>query len=142
MLGAQLDIRGEVEFDVNQATIKDTAASQQVLSSALQALQAAPQITRLRVEGHTDSDGTVAANLTLSEKRAASVITWLTSKGVDAKRLRGVGCGSKDPLAPNTTAENKQKNRRTEFDVEEIDGKKPNGYTEPCAANPLVKHQL
>jgi outer membrane protein OmpA-like peptidoglycan-associated protein len=140
MVGAQLDIKGEVEFDVGKATIKDTAASQQVLSAALQALQNAPQITKLRVEGHTDSDGSGALNLTLSEQRAASVIAWLTGKGVDAKRLRGVGCGSKDPIAPNTTAENKQKNRRTEFDVEEIDGKKPTGYTDACAPNPSMKH--
>jgi outer membrane protein OmpA-like peptidoglycan-associated protein len=141
MVGAQLDIKGEIEFDVGKATIKDSAASQQVLNAALQALQTAPQITKLRVEGHTDSDGAAALNLTLSEQRAASVITWLTSKGVDAKRLKGVGCGAKDPIAPNTTAENKQKNRRTEFDVEEIDGKKPDGFTDACAANPNVKHE-
>jgi outer membrane protein OmpA-like peptidoglycan-associated protein len=140
MVGAQLDIKGEIEFDVGKATIKDTPGSQQVLNAALQALQNAPQITKLRIEGHTDSDGSAALNLSLSEERAKSVIAWLTSKGVDAKRLVGKGCGSKDPIAPNTTPDNKQKNRRTEFDVEEIDGKKPDGFTEACVANPHVKH--
>ena len=140
MVGAQLDIKGEIEFDVGKATIKDGPASQAVLNSALQALQNAPQITRLRIEGHTDSDGSAALNLSLSEQRAQAVIAWLTSKGIDAKRLVGKGCGSKDPIRPNTTPENKQANRRTEFDVEEIDGKKPDGFTEGCVPNPHMKH--
>jgi OOP family OmpA-OmpF porin len=140
MVGAQLDIPGEIEFDVGAATIRDTANSQAVLNAALKALSMSMAITRLRVEGHTDSDGTPAGNLTLSEKRATNVVAWLTSKGVDAKRLHPVGCGSKDPLAPNTSVENKQMNRRTEFDVEDIDGKKPDGYTEACAPNPAAKH--
>lgn len=140
MVGAQLDIPGEIEFDVGAATIKDTPASHAVLDAALKALQD-PDITKVRVEGHTDSDGNPASNMALSEKRANAVISWLTGKGIDAKRLHGVGCAAKDPLVPNTTAENKQKNRRTEFDVEEIDGKKPDGYTEACAPNPAMHHQ-
>lgn len=136
MKGAQLDITGEIEFDVGQGTIKDSSASQSVLNAALTALQGSPSITKLRVEGHTDSDGSAATNIALGEKRANAVAAWLTAKGIDGKRLRAVGCGSKDPIAPNTTAEGKARNRRTEFDVEEIDGKKPNGYTEPCAPNP------
>jgi outer membrane protein OmpA-like peptidoglycan-associated protein len=140
MVGAQLDIPGEIEFDVGAATIRDTANSQAVLNAALKALTMSMAITRVRVEGHTDSDGTPAGNLTLSEKRANNVVAWLTSKGVDAKRLRPVGCGAKDPLAPNSSVENKQMNRRTEFDVEDIDGKKPDGYTEACMPNPAAKH--
>jgi outer membrane protein OmpA-like peptidoglycan-associated protein len=136
MVGAQLDIPGEIEFDVGAATIKDTPNSHRVLDAAFDALSHSPQITRIRVEGHTDSDGAKDLNLSLSEKRAGSVIAWLTGKGIDAKRLHGVGCGARDPLVPNTSVENKQKNRRTEFDVEEIDGKKPDGFTEACAPNP------
>lgn len=139
MVGAQLDIKGEIEFDVGKATIKDSAASQQVLNAALQALQNAPQITRLRIEGHTDSDGSATLNQSLSEERAKAVVAWLTAKGVDAKRLAFKGCGAKDPIAPNTTPEGKARNRRTEFDVEEIDGKKPDGFTEACVPNPHVK---
>jgi OOP family OmpA-OmpF porin len=140
MKGAQLDIPGEIEFDVGLATIKDTPGSHQVLDAVLKVLTDNPSITRVRVEGHTDSDGTAASNLTLSDKRAASVIAWLVSKGIDAKRLHGVGCGQKDPLAPNSSAENKQKNRRTEFDVEDVNGKKPEGFTQACAPNPALHH--
>jgi OOP family OmpA-OmpF porin len=140
MKGAQLDIPGEIEFDVGAATIKDTPASHAVLDAVLHVLTTTPSITRVRVEGHTDSDGNPQANLGLSEKRAASVIAWLVGKGIDAKRLHGVGCGARDPLVPNTSAENKQKNRRTEFDVEDVNGKKPEGFTEACMPNPAVHH--
>jgi OOP family OmpA-OmpF porin len=138
--GAQLDIKGEIEFDVDAATIKDTPASRAVLEAALNALTSTPGITKLRVEGHTDSDGSAALNLALSDKRAASVIAWLVSKGIDGKRLHGVGCGAKDPLVPNTSAANKQQNRRTEFDIEQMDGKKPDGYTDACKPNAAARH--
>jgi outer membrane protein OmpA-like peptidoglycan-associated protein len=138
MVGAQLDIPGEIEFDKGAATIRDTPGSHMVLDVALKILSSTPQITRVRIEGHTDSDGSKDLNLTLSEQRANSVIAWLTQKGIDAKRLHGVGCGAKDPLVPNTNDVNKQKNRRTEFDVEEIDGKRPDGFTDACAPNPLL----
>ena len=138
MKGAQLDISGEIEFDVGQASIKDSPGSQSVLNAVLTALQASPSITKVRVEGHTDGDGNPANNLALSEQRANAVVTWLTGKGINTKRLHSVGCGSKDPIVPNTTPENKAKNRRTEFDVEEVDGKKPDGFTEACAPNPAV----
>ncbi|MGH7294935.1 MAG: OmpA family protein, partial [Polyangiaceae bacterium] len=137
---AQLDIPGEIEFDKGAATIRDTPGSHAVLDTALKILSTSPTITRVRIEGHTDSDGSKDLNLTLSEQRANSVIAWLTQKGIDAKRLHGVGCGAKDPLVPNTNDANKQKNRRTEFDVEEIDGKRPDGFTEACAPNPLLHH--
>jgi OmpA-OmpF porin, OOP family len=140
MKGAQLDIPGEIEFDVGAATIKDTPGSHAVLDAVVNVLSTTPSITGVRVEGHTDSDGNPQNNLALSEKRAGSVIAFLVGKGIDAKRLHGVGCGAKDPLVPNTSAENKQKNRRTEFDVEGVDGKKPDGYTQACAPNPAVHH--
>ncbi|MGD0524675.1 MAG: TRL domain-containing protein [Polyangiaceae bacterium] len=139
MKGAQLDIPGEIEFDVGAATIKDTPNSRAVLEAVLKAMSH-PSITKIRVEGHTDSDGNPQSNLGLSEKRAASVIAWLVGKGIDPKRLHGVGCGARDPLVPNTSAENKQRNRRTEFDVEDVRGKKPEGFTEACQPNPAVHH--
>jgi hypothetical protein len=42
---------------------------------------------------------------------------------------------ARDPLVPNDSAEHKQKNRRTEFDIEELGGKRPDGYTAACAPN-------
>ncbi len=136
LVGAQLDIRGDIEFDTGAATIRDSMASQAVLSSILVILQNNPVITKVRVEGHTDSDGTDASNLVLSQLRAAAVVKWLVDHGVALGRLDAVGCGASDPLVPNVSAENKQRNRRTEFDLEELGGQRPEGYTNPCAPNP------
>jgi outer membrane protein OmpA-like peptidoglycan-associated protein len=137
LVGAQLDIQGDIEFDTGAATIRDTLPSQTMLNAVLLVLQANPAITRLRVEGHTDSDGTDALNLTLSNARALSVSGWLVAHGISATRIDPVGCGASDPLVPNTTPENKQRNRRTEFDIEALGGARPMGFTNACAPNPL-----
>ena len=64
------------------------------------------------VEGHTDSVGTDAYNLALSDRRAKSVFDYLTSRGVDPARLSSIGHGESKPIADNTTAEGRQLNRR------------------------------
>ncbi len=139
LVGAQMDVRGDIEFDTGAATIRDSIVSQLVLSSVLQILQNNQVITKVRVEGHTDSDGTEASNLVLSQLRAAAVVKWFTDHGVALTRLSSVGCGATDPLAPNTSPENKQRNRRTEFDIELLGDQRPSGYTNPCAPNPARK---
>jgi outer membrane protein OmpA-like peptidoglycan-associated protein len=70
---------------------------------------------KIRVEGHTDSDGKDADNLKLSQKRAASVKAYLESKGITADRVSSEGCGEKAPVVKNDSDENKAKNRRVEF---------------------------
>ena len=139
MNGAQLDVPGDVEFDTGQASIRDSKASQMVLAAVLKILQDNPAFTKLRIEGHTDSDGSEATNIDLSQRRAGAVVKWLVDHGIDPKRLNPVGCGSRDPIAPNTGPENKQKNRRTEFDIEEVDGQPIEGVTKPCEPNPNRK---
>ena len=69
----------------------------------------------IEIAGHTDSDGSAAWNMTLSEKRAASVAGYLTQKGIPPARIRTVGYGETQPLVPNTSPENKARNRRIEF---------------------------
>jgi OOP family OmpA-OmpF porin len=140
LTGAQIETAGDIEFDVAAATIRDTKTSREVLAAVAKVIQDTPRFTKVRVEGHTDADGTEATNQKLSEDRAAAVVKWLGEHGVAAGRLHSVGCAARDPLAPNTSAENKQKNRRTEFDVEEIDGKPAPGVTAACAPNPSRKH--
>jgi OOP family OmpA-OmpF porin len=71
---------------------------------------------RLGIEGHTDNVGAAAANLTLSQKRAAAVKAYLASKhGIDAVRLEAKGFGSAKPVAPNADEAGRQKNRRVEL---------------------------
>jgi outer membrane protein OmpA-like peptidoglycan-associated protein len=72
-------------------------------------------VMKIRVEGHTDSDGDDNKNLELSTKRAASVKTYLEGKGIAGDRIESVGCGETAPLADNATDEGKQQNRRVVF---------------------------
>jgi outer membrane protein OmpA-like peptidoglycan-associated protein len=72
---------------------------------------------RIRIEGHTDSDGDEAANLKLSQDRALSVKTYLESKGISTTRIESQGYGETQPLESNSTPEGKAKNRRTVFRV-------------------------
>ena len=71
------------------------------------------------VEGHTDNVGKDATNLKLSQNRAAEVVNYLTTRGVDKKRLKSVGHGSKKPVADNATDEGKAKNRRVELVIKD-----------------------
>jgi outer membrane protein OmpA-like peptidoglycan-associated protein len=70
---------------------------------------------KLSVEGHTDSDGTDESNLKLSEARAKAVVEAITKGGIDAARLSSAGFGEEKPIADNSTAEGKAKNRRVEL---------------------------
>ncbi|HET6178483.1 MAG TPA: OmpA family protein [Candidatus Sulfotelmatobacter sp.] len=70
---------------------------------------------QLRVEGHTDNQGAAAANQALSEKRAQSVVAWLTAHGVSAARLTAKGFGQTKPVADNSTEDGRAKNRRVEL---------------------------
>ncbi len=71
----------------------------------------------VEVGGHTDSDGSVAANQRLSEARAASVTKFLLNTGISGDFIRSVGYGEAKPVASNATREGKLKNRRIEFAV-------------------------
>ncbi len=69
----------------------------------------------LVIEGHADSQGEDAYNLTLSQKRTDVVKTYLMSKGIMESRLTGIGYGETQPIADNNTAEGRAKNRRVEL---------------------------
>ena len=67
------------------------------------------------IEGHTDDIGEEQYNLKLSEDRAKSVMDYLISKGIDKNRLTSRGMGETSPFLPNTSIENRRRNRRVEF---------------------------
>ncbi len=73
-----------------------------------------PQVTA-EIDGHADSIGSTTYNEKLSIKRAQAVVNYLVGKGVDPKRLTAKGFGESQPVAPNTTGEGRQKNRRVEL---------------------------
>lgn len=98
-------------FDFDQATIK--SSSEPALRQLLAALEANASMN-VDIEGHTDSVGEDAYNLSLSERRAQSVVAWLTQNGIAASRLNAVGKGETTPVASNDTADGRALNRRVE----------------------------
>jgi outer membrane protein OmpA-like peptidoglycan-associated protein/Tfp pilus assembly protein PilF len=72
---------------------------------------------KIEIGGHTDNTGSEEKNLLLSEARAKSVYSYLVKKDIDAARITYKGYASAKPVAANTTAEGKAKNRRTELVV-------------------------
>ncbi|HEY9195675.1 MAG TPA: OmpA family protein [Mucilaginibacter sp.] len=99
-------------FDTNKFDLK--AESKTELSKLIEFLAANPTV-KIEISGHTDNVGTAQFNQVLSENRAKSVYQYLISNGVGAARLVYKGYGETQPIAPNTTEEDKAKNRRTEF---------------------------
>ena len=69
------------------------------------------------IEGHTDSEGADAANMTLSQKRADAVKRYIASKGVAASRMTAIGYGETKPVADNDSADGRALNRRVDFNL-------------------------
>ena len=106
-------ITERVEFATGSDRI--LGQSEAVLGDVLAILQSAEDVTRVRIEGHTDDRGRDAANLRLSTARAASVRRWLEAHGIAAERLEAWGCGELHPREPGTSTRARQANRRVEF---------------------------
>jgi outer membrane protein OmpA-like peptidoglycan-associated protein len=70
---------------------------------------------RLTIEGHTDNLGDPEKNLLLSQQRADAVLAYLIEKGIDKSKVFAVGYGDSKPIASNTNAKGRAKNRRVEL---------------------------
>ncbi len=96
-------------------------ASFPLLNAIADALRSTPEIRRVSVEGHTDDVGPDDRNLDLSRRRAASVVTWLTTRGhIEADRLVSEGFGETRPLVQGTTPAARAQNRRVEFRIVDV----------------------
>ncbi|WP_319272089.1 OmpA family protein [uncultured Draconibacterium sp.] len=109
-----LDENADVRFEFDSSEL--TSASQTNLGNLVEIFNKYPD-TDILVIGHTDSDGAESYNQTLSEKRAASVVNFLKSNGIEAARLSSVGMGESQPRATNDTKQGKAQNRRVEFTI-------------------------
>lgn len=103
-----------VNFETGSANL--TADSRYELDNLVTGMNAYPNMV-IEVAGHTDNVGDPASNMTLSQARAASVVKYLTDRGISESRLQARGYGDTKPLAPNDSDENRAKNRRTEFTI-------------------------
>jgi len=101
-----------IRFDVDSARLR--SESEAILGEVLSVLKEQPNL-RLVIEGHTDSVGGAAYNMTLSEKRARSVVRWLTEQGIDPDRLEAVGYGERRPVSTNKASQGRALNRRVEL---------------------------
>ena len=100
-------------FDVNSDKIKPESYG--TLREIAKVLSENADV-KVKIVGHTDSDGADAANMDLSKRRAAAVKNALSDNfGIDASRMQSDGKGESEPSSPNTTAEGKANNRRVEF---------------------------
>lgn len=111
--GDNIVLRG-VNFDFDKDTL--TLNAKAILDQVVEALKKRPDI-EVEIGGHTDAKGTVPYNKKLSERRAASVRTYLLSQGIAADRLTSVGYGKVVAIGDNDTDEGRELNRRVELTV-------------------------
>ena len=117
-LGATVDARGcwtyaaKVLFDINSAKVKPEAYP--MLNEAVLIMKKNPDL-KVEVDGHADSTGAAAYNMTLSEKRAEAVKKYFVDQGIDPDRLTTKGFGITKPAASNKTKEGRAQNRRVEL---------------------------
>lgn len=106
----------DILFDVGKASLKEQA--NMALAKLAGILLVMPDLN-LRIEGHTDSTGSEDFNKKLSLERAQAVYELMLSQGVAASRMDTAGYGMERPVADNSTAAGRQKNRRVEIVVAE-----------------------
>lgn len=117
--GAKI-VLNNIFFDSNKATLRKESNLE--IEKVIKLMQDYPDL-KIEVAGHTDSKGNDAANLKLSQLRSQSVVTALSKKGIDQKRLVAKGYGETVPVASNTLENGKpdlkgmQLNRRVELKI-------------------------
>ncbi len=111
--GASIVLKN-IFFDVKKYELKP--ASLYELDKVVAMMNENPKTT-IQISGHTDNVGKDADNLTLSLNRAKSVSAYLTSRGIDPKRISSKGFGAGKPVASNDTEQGKALNRRTELSI-------------------------
>jgi OOP family OmpA-OmpF porin len=110
---ARVSDSGNVMFEFNSAVL--TPAAKQQLDMIVGKIGEFDVVEDIRIVGHTDNSGPDMYNLTLSERRAASVGDYLASRGVSKNLLSTAGKGETSPIADNMTREGRARNRRVDI---------------------------
>ncbi|HSZ82816.1 MAG TPA: OmpA family protein [Polyangia bacterium] len=108
----KIELKQKIFFDTDKATIQ--ARSFSLLDEIASVLRERTTMT-VRIEGHTDSRGTRAHNLKLSQSRADAVRQHFVGLGIEPSRMEARGYGPDQPIETNKTAAGREKNRRVEF---------------------------
>jgi outer membrane protein OmpA-like peptidoglycan-associated protein len=111
----KINLGETVQFETNSAKLASRSTS--LLDEVADQLREHPEITKVLIEGHTDSKANKPYNQRLSEQRAAAVKTYLVKRGIAADRLATKGYGEDRPVADNGTEEGRFKNRRVDFRI-------------------------
>jgi outer membrane protein OmpA-like peptidoglycan-associated protein len=128
--GIIVNFKSNVLFATDKYAL--TAASKKTVNDLITILGKYPD-TDLKVEGHTDSQGSEAYNQTLSEKRAKSVADYLKANNIAASRLTTIGYGETQPVASNDTDEGRAQNRRVTFVITANEKMKADAQKEAAA---------
>ncbi len=113
--GILVNMKNDILFDTGKSDLKSEAITQLTQVGDIVAKYGDD---RVRIEGHTDSDGTNEYNQGLSERRADAVRQVLVARGVKAEQISVVGRGEGSPIASNDTSDGKAKNRRVELHID------------------------
>lgn len=131
-----------IEFEFDTAIMLPGAET--YLQQVLVVLKQHPEVKKLEIQGHTSSEGGAEYNLRLSNARATAVFDWLVERGIDASRLVPHGYGLTQPLVPNDSEANRQRNRRVQFRLVERptqpspSGTSPADILEPKQTKPVT----
>ena len=125
----KIDVSNEVSFDFDSANLKP--AFLPTLDKVAGVLQRYDR-SIVYIIGHTDSTGSDSYNQQLSERRATSVVDYLSTHGVSYNRLRTEGRGEREPRATNETEAGRQLNRRVEILIKPVvEGEEQRAYEPP-----------
>ena len=116
--GLVVSLSGGILFPSGKATLKPEA---KVSLAKLSGILLMIPNTHIQVEGHTDSTGSDEVNAKLSQERAAAVMDFMKSQGVEEARMKANGIGAAAPVASNDTPDGRAKNRRVEIVVPETE---------------------
>jgi outer membrane protein OmpA-like peptidoglycan-associated protein len=114
----KISITEKVFFGQDSESILES--SYDILIEVAEVMQDSPELSLIRIEGHTDSLGDEEYNIELSQKRAEAVLTFLVAQGIDISRMSAVGLGEVRPIDSNRNPNDRAKNRRVEFHVEQL----------------------
>ena len=112
---AAADPTPTIQFETNKAVLLDE--SKELLDDVAKMLSSHEEISKIRIEGHTDAVAKRKYNKRLSRARAAAVMRYLIDKGIDPDRLTIKGHGEDEPVADNDSEQGRFKNRRVEFTI-------------------------